>query len=84
MKAICMVGDYNDTVVAGDPLSSYNGATRLAGVVMPAGTRSVLFFGTQGIGEFCYGTGANRIFVIGSGERYGWESYPLVHVYHPE
>src|SRR5205085_1804721 len=35
----------------------YNGTTELHGVVMPAGTRSVLFFGRQGLGTFCYGSG---------------------------
>ena len=29
------------------------------GVVFPVGGRSVLFFGTQGIGEFCYGEGTD-------------------------
>jgi hypothetical protein len=34
----------------------YNGTTRIRGIVFPSGTRSVLFFGRQGIGPFCYGT----------------------------
>ena len=36
----------------------YNGTTQVTGVVFPAGTRSVLFFGRHGVGAFCYGTGA--------------------------
>lgn len=36
----------------------FNGTTVMAGAVWPEGTRSVLFFGRQGIGEWCYGTGA--------------------------
>lgn len=36
----------------------YNGATQIKGIVFPVGTRSVLFFGRQGLGPFCYGTGA--------------------------
>jgi hypothetical protein len=35
----------------------FNGSTSVRGVVIPAGTRSVLFFGTQGLGPFCYGGG---------------------------
>jgi hypothetical protein len=29
----------------------------MAGAVFPEGTRSILFFGKQGLGEICYGTG---------------------------
>ena len=36
----------------------YNGTTQIRGIVFPAGTRSVLFFGRHGVGTFCYGTGA--------------------------
>ena len=35
----------------------FNGSTGMAGVVFPENSRSVLFFGTHGTGEFCYGTG---------------------------
>jgi hypothetical protein len=38
----------------------FNGATTIRGIVFPRGTRSVLFFGTQGVGEFCYGEGTDR------------------------
>jgi hypothetical protein len=38
----------------------FNGATTIRGVVFPRRTRSVLFFGTQGVGEFCYGEGTDR------------------------
>jgi len=37
----------------------FNGTTSIRGVVFPAGTRSVLFFGTQGTGKFCYGEGTD-------------------------
>lgn len=33
----------------------FDGGTSIGGVVFPAGSRSVLFFGTQGVGKFCYG-----------------------------
>jgi hypothetical protein len=33
----------------------FNGTTEIQGVVFPDGTRSVLFFGRQGIGTYCYG-----------------------------
>jgi hypothetical protein len=35
----------------------YNGTTQITGVAFPSGTRSVLFFGRQGTGPFCYGSG---------------------------
>lgn len=35
----------------------FNGATHVRGVVLPEGTRSVLFFGRQGTGKYCYGQG---------------------------
>lgn len=38
----------------------WDGATAVRGVVFPEGTRSVLFFGTQGIGAFCYGEGTDQ------------------------
>lgn len=33
----------------------FDGGTTIGGVVFPGGSRSVLFFGTQGVGKFCYG-----------------------------
>jgi len=36
----------------------FNGSSLITGVVFPEGTRSVLFFGRQGTGRFCYGDGA--------------------------
>jgi hypothetical protein len=38
----------------------FGGGTMIRGVAFPWGTRSVLFFGTQGIGPFCYGEGTSR------------------------
>ena len=35
----------------------FNGATMMGGLVFPKGSRSLLFFGRQGIGSFCYDTG---------------------------
>lgn len=47
-----------------DPLGEYgeqseiwNGTSEVRGMVFPDGTSSVLYFGTHGVGEFCYGTG---------------------------
>jgi beta-glucanase (GH16 family)/chitodextrinase len=37
----------------------FNGTTRITGVVFPEGTASVLFFGSTGIGNYCYGEGAS-------------------------
>ena len=33
----------------------FNGGTTIGGMVLPEGFRSLLFFGTQGVGKFCYG-----------------------------
>jgi hypothetical protein len=35
----------------------FNGTTQIKGIVFPKGCRSVLFFGRQGKGAFCYGIG---------------------------
>lgn len=35
----------------------FNGSTRIHGVAFPQGTRSVLFFGKHGLGDYCYGEG---------------------------
>lgn len=37
----------------------FNGTSEVKGVVFPQGTRSVLFFGRQGLGTFCYGPGTD-------------------------
>jgi len=37
----------------------FNLTTRISGVVFPMGTRSVLFFGRQGVGPYCYGIGTS-------------------------
>ena len=38
----------------------FNGGTSIRGAVFPRGTRSLLFFGTQGTGTFCYGEGTDQ------------------------
>jgi hypothetical protein len=38
----------------------FNGSTEVRGVVLPEGSRSVLFFGRHGLGAFCYGGGTNN------------------------
>ncbi len=35
----------------------FNGSTQIRGVVFPAGTSTVLFFGHHGLGPYCYGDG---------------------------
>lgn len=35
----------------------WNLTSTVTGIVFPKGSSSVLFFGTQGVGEYCYGTG---------------------------
>jgi hypothetical protein len=36
----------------------WNATSQVRGVVLPNGTRSVLFFGKHGLGSYCYGDGA--------------------------
>jgi hypothetical protein len=59
----------------------FNGATMMGGVVLPQGTRSVLFFGRQGTGEFCYGPPFNDPACDGrdlwtNGDAHGCHAYP--------
>jgi hypothetical protein len=37
----------------------YGGTTQVGGLALIAGTRSALFFGTNGVGPFCYGPGTD-------------------------
>ena len=50
----------HQTLGAWDGTNAYfNGTSSIRGVVFPEGTRSVLFFGRQGTGTFCYGPGTS-------------------------
>ncbi len=50
----------SNPIAAYDATSNlFNGSTQITGVVFPEGTRSVLFFGRQGQGPFCYGPGTS-------------------------
>lgn len=40
------------------PSSLFNGTSSVGGIALPAGTRSLLFFGKHGYGDFCYGEGS--------------------------
>jgi hypothetical protein len=40
--------------------SLFNGSTHLAGMVFPEGSASLLYFGRQGIGTYCYGFGTTK------------------------
>lgn len=44
----------------------YNGSTKITGIVFPVGTRSILFFGRQGTGSFCYGPGTTDTTLAGT------------------
>lgn len=44
----------------------FNGTTAITGVVFPVGSRSVLFFGRQGTGPFCYGPGTSNSALAGT------------------
>jgi hypothetical protein len=55
----------------------FNGSTNIVGIAFPSGTRSVLFIGRQGIGEFCYGTGEECNDPVDDSK--GTHAYPYVH-----
>jgi hypothetical protein len=55
----------------------FNLATKITGVVFPVGTRSVLFFGRQGIGPYCYGEGAICLDLADAAK--GTHAYPYVY-----
>jgi hypothetical protein len=55
----------------------FNLATQIVGVTFPPGTRSLLFFGRQGIGPYCYGTGAECNDPVDDSK--GTHAYPYVH-----
>jgi hypothetical protein len=55
----------------------FNGTTQIRGAAFPPGSRSVLFFGRQGVGEFCYGGGEECSDPVSSYQ--GTHAYPYVH-----
>ncbi len=69
---------------ASDPLADwdatgpyFNGATQIVGIAFPPGSRSVLFIGRHGVGEFCYGTGEACNDPVNPYQ--GTHAYPYVH-----
>jgi hypothetical protein len=44
----------------------FNGTTQISGIAFPSGTRSILFFGRQGTGPFCYGAGTSQQALAGT------------------
>lgn len=60
----------------------FNGTTHIGGVVFPEGTRSILFFGSQGVGPWCYGgttTDKSGICVDPEDSSKGNHAYPYVY-----
>ncbi len=55
----------------------FNGTTRVTGVALPQGTSSTLFFGTTGVGNWCYGTGPDCGDPMDPGSK-GDHAYPYV------
>ena len=51
------LGTYDSPTVAN---TAINMASEIYGIVFPAGSRSVLFFGRNGLGKTCYGQGTNN------------------------
>jgi len=75
----------------GSKSTLFNGSTVMGGMVFPDGTRSILFFGKQGTGAICYGTGtsveADAGKAVGDGSFYcydptapgkGYHAYPYL------
>ena len=58
----------------GSPNPLYNMTTSVKGVVFPQGSRSVLFFGSTGLGKPCYGTGIQCSDLEGASK--GTHAYP--------
>lgn len=55
----------------------FNGTTQIVGVAFPPGSRSVLFIGRHGIGDFCYGSGEACSDPVNPYQ--GTHAYPYVH-----
>lgn len=55
----------------------FNGSTQIVGVDFPPASRSVLFIGRHGIGEFCYGSGEECDDPVISSQ--GTHAYPYIH-----
>ncbi len=49
------LGAWGESLSPSNPY--FNGTTQIKGVVFPKESRSLLFIGTQGLGEYCYGSG---------------------------
>jgi hypothetical protein len=47
-------------------ITLYNGASRMADGVFPEGSKSVLFFGRVGVGQFCYGQPTGNQSLVGT------------------
>ena len=45
---------------------AYGGTTQINGVAIIAGTRTVLYFGRNGVGPFCYGNGTSDQSLVGT------------------
>lgn len=60
----------------GEASSVWNGSTQIRGVVFPKNSRSILFFGNQGTGTWCYGTGSECNDPVVSSK--GVHAYPYV------
>jgi hypothetical protein len=65
--ALLYYNDQQHWLSAFDRQSSwYNGSSHMHGVVFPSGTRSVLYFGRQGLGPYCYGPGTSDLALAGT------------------
>lgn len=80
-----LLGGNDAELVLGYPLSDplgvyeeqsqvWNGTSEVRGMVFPEGTSSVLYFGTHGVGQFCYGTGPDCADPVRSSQ--GTHAYP--------
>jgi hypothetical protein len=54
-RTLCEGAQCSASVPESQTSNIYNLATRFGGLAFPSGTRSVLMFGRQGVGTYCYG-----------------------------
>jgi hypothetical protein len=66
------LGGYDPNGTAADP-NGFNQTTTIRGIVFPEGSRSVLFFGRQQLGNTCYGYGTTDLSLVGTVDSLGVE-----------
>ena len=66
------LGSWSDVATVNPP---FNMGTEISGMVVLAGTRTVLYFGRTGVGKGCYGSGTGDLSLVGTIPPGGGEPY---------